>query len=950
LADTVEQDKLAALEGPAGAASDGLASTGVAQRVEPATPPGRRVVAVLWFEDKTHDPQMAHWRYAVAGLLTAQLRQVKAIRLLPVGAVDYAFRQLEISKGDAVDSTQARTMGEFIEAQRVVWGSYRRQADKWQVHAHVLNVASEKVSAELIAAAEDWFDLGEELAGQILNELRIRPSEDERQKMKRRWTDSPAAYEFYSQAFAMQDEGKPISQQQEAVRKAIAADPEFARAHLALASTLGSQGKFPQAEQSVRQALELKSDCADAHLVLGITLLFQKRPEEAEQALREAHRLDPDNAEPLVRLGELYGLKQNVDEAIRCLREAELLDPTNAAVHASLGWMYARKRDKDRAIVQLKQAESLQPDGLERINAEQMICQTYEMMGEIPLAVEHYEGFVTLARQKGLNPQVVARFEEKAQQLKATLTPTFIQVSMPKVYTEQTLQAALIDRLTKKELEMVTNPVASSPEIKRWAQQLTEGLTNDVEKAKALFEGLTRRIEPGGGRGKRTAQEVFAAWSNTEESFSCQEYAKLYLALARDVGLQAFYVHLEKDYRGKVVFHDCAAVFAEGKALLVDPAYRWFGVPHKEFVILDDVQTIAHHFFQHRRSARSVSRCRLAAKLHPDFAWGQVALASVLRAAKKPQEARKVLEVAQRLEPDRWDTYLLQGILAADDDNFDAAAGYLRKALELNPESAACHHSLAAVLLAQGKVEEAREQYRACLRYKPEPEMAENARRAVAKINELIGLEQDSGPEDAGGYSIRGAARHEKGLYDLAISDFTRAIEMAPGSVEAYVNRAAAYIGKRDYDRAIADCNSALEIDLQYADAYVNRGSAYAAKREHDLAILDLNKALELNPRDAGAYFNRALAYARNENHDLAISDWSKAIELNPQYAAAYSCRAEAYNKKEEYDRAISDCDKALEIDPDLAAAYRTRGFARKATGDFDGAISDLNKFQELSK
>jgi hypothetical protein len=42
-----------------------------------------------------------------------------------------------------------------------------------------------------------------------------------------------------------------------------------------------------------------------------------------------------------------------------------------------------------------------------------------------------------------------------------------------------------------------------------------------------------------------------------------------------------------------VVYHDCAAVFANGKALLVDPAYQWFGVPHREFVLLNDVQVIA---------------------------------------------------------------------------------------------------------------------------------------------------------------------------------------------------------------------------------------------------------------------------------------------------------------------------------------------------------------------
>ena len=88
--------------------------------------------------------------------------------------------------------------------------------------------------------------------------------------------------------------------------------------------------------------------------------------------------------------------------------------------------------------------------------------------------------------------------------------------------------------------------------------------------------------------------------------------------------MKAFYVHLEKDYSGDIVYHDCAAVFVGDKALLVDPAYQWFGAPHKEYVVLDDVQAIAHQFYQPSGKGGQVARCRLATKLHPDTAWGQL--------------------------------------------------------------------------------------------------------------------------------------------------------------------------------------------------------------------------------------------------------------------------------------------------------------------------------------
>ena len=63
----------------------------------------------------------------------------------------------------------------------------------------------------------------------------------------------------------------------------------------------------------------------------------------------------------------------------------------------------------------------------------------------------------------------------------------------------------------------------------------------------------------------------------------------------------------------------------------------------------------------------------------------------------------------------------------------------MSKALESNPRDATAHFYLGLVLEEQGKLEEAREEYRACLRHDPIPEMAGYARRTIAKINEEKG-------------------------------------------------------------------------------------------------------------------------------------------------------------------------------------------------------------------
>ena len=141
---------------------------------DPNLPPQRMKVALLWFEDKTENPEMTHWRYTLQRLLSSQLKEINMIRLC--GGIDYACRQLGISQGKALDVARARTIGEIIEAQRVIWGSYRSQDNQWRVTAQVLNVATGQVSADLNVASADWLEVGNELNKQILKELNITPS------------------------------------------------------------------------------------------------------------------------------------------------------------------------------------------------------------------------------------------------------------------------------------------------------------------------------------------------------------------------------------------------------------------------------------------------------------------------------------------------------------------------------------------------------------------------------------------------------------------------------------------------------------------------------------------------------------------------------------------------------------------------------------------------------
>jgi len=198
------------------------------------------------------------------------------------------------------------------------------------------------------------------------------------------------------------------------------------------------------------------------------------------------------------------------------------------------------------------------------------------------------------------------------------------------------------------------------------------------------------------------------------------------------------------------------------------------------------------------------------------------------------------------------------------------------------------------------------------------------------------------------GIKIRGLAYEEKGQYDEAISNYTKALEINPRDADAYYNRGVVYNRKGQSDEAISDFTKALEINPRDAHAYYNRGIVYNRKSQSDEAISDFTKALEINPRYAEAYKSRGSTYDDKGQYDEAISDYTKALEIDPRDALEYRQRGDAYYSKGEYDSAISDFNKAIDINPKDAVAYVFRGDAYEKKARYKEAILDYNKAIEV--
>ena len=212
---------------------------------------------------------------------------------------------------------------------------------------------------------------------------------------------------------------------------------------------------------------------------------------------------------------------------------------------------------------------------------------------------------------------------------------------------------------------------------------------------------------------------------------------------------------------------------------------------------------------------------------------------------------------------------------------------------------------------------------------------------AIADWTKVIELD----PSWVGGYYYRGQAYTRKGEYERAITDFTKVIETDPSWVggfyyqgqvythkgeyaSAYCERGRAYRCKAEYELAIADYTKAIEIAPEFVSAYCDRGHAYTEKGEYDLAIADWTKVIETDPSWVGGYHYRGQAYTKKGEYERAILDYTKVIEIQPStvlgQAAHYGLGC-IYLKIGDTDSALEHYDALKRLDENAANELLSR-------------------------
>ncbi|MFH1037870.1 MAG: tetratricopeptide repeat protein [PVC group bacterium] len=275
-----------------------------------------------------------------------------------------------------------------------------------------------------------------------------------------------------------------------------------------------------------------------------------------------------------------------------------------------------------------------------------------------------------------------------------------------------------------------------------------------------------------------------------------------------------------------------------------------------------------------------------------------------------------------------------------DQDKWEEAVPFYRKALESNPENTAILSRLAACLRELQRFREDREILRQVLLVDPQNpdvyiELGNSFRNqqgweaAEVFYRKALALS----PDFAQAYLEWGRSYKMQGDRNRAVEMFTEAMERDPEDLSIYMQLAHYHDTLGNYDEAEKTFKKALERDPNFAGCYAQLGRFYAWRGRNKEAEIMCKKAIELHPENELAYAELGDIYTARGWLEKAEEMYQKALDINPLNNIAFRILVLWCIRDGRFEKAGKLCKKILEINPQddralgmLAICYQSQG------------------------
>ena len=331
------------------------------------TRPGEAIdsVAVMPFVNVSGDPNTEYLSDGISDSIINNLSQLPNLKVIALNSV---LRY----KGKETDPQE---IGRKLGVRAVLISRLVQRGDNLSISSELVDVRDNKHlwGGQYDRKLADIAAVQTEIAQDISEQLRLRLTGDEKQRLTKHYTQSGEAYQLYimGRFYARKRTNEGWEKSIEYYEQAIKKDPNYAPAYVGLGTSyggLGWIGSLPpkelreKREWAALKALQLDPALAEAHALSAHNREVDLDWPGAEEEYIRALELDPNSV--AVQAGYAWYLIDlgRSDEAMLHLKRAQELDPLSVNLSADIGFALYFSRQYDRAIEQFQKTIEMDPN------------------------------------------------------------------------------------------------------------------------------------------------------------------------------------------------------------------------------------------------------------------------------------------------------------------------------------------------------------------------------------------------------------------------------------------------------------------------------------------------------------------------------------------------------------------------------------------------------------
>lgn len=344
-------------------------------------------IAVLPFENVDADSETEYLCDGITESIINRLTQLPNLKKVIARSSVFRYKDREIDP---------QVVGQELGVDAVLVSRMSRRDDELSISVELVKVEDKtRIWGNQYYTREisEIFAIQDEISNSISDNLRLKPTREELERMTRRYTENTEAFIASSKGryFWNKRTEEDLKRAIGYFEQALQLDPNYALAYVGLANSYlllpeygvyRSKEAYPKVKEAAMKALEIDDMLAEAYVTLAqIKRRYDYDWAAAERTYKRAIELDPNYATAHHWYGYDLMCVERYDEAIKEIKRAHELDPLSLVINRNLGQVLYRAGRYDEALEALNKTLEMDPT----------FSSTHLYLGSIYLQKSRYE-------------------------------------------------------------------------------------------------------------------------------------------------------------------------------------------------------------------------------------------------------------------------------------------------------------------------------------------------------------------------------------------------------------------------------------------------------------------------------------------------------------------------------------------------------------------------------